>query len=225
MKKDGGNSWVERFVNITFKVFKNSWVDLLQVFWGVGATIKHRFSAIGLYEVLEFESTLELLDPNGAWARVSKRQKVRYLQDNIVAYQDQAWGDGEVLLRYQCSPGIPVDKYRTGHKTIVLISLREEKNKGDIDEFNVSWHWKNGFLTNTGFWGTHIVHRAKNVKVRVIFPHSRSPQKAWVYHANRNRFEIINSESFTKLPDGRWSIQWRRNNPILYENYVLKWEW
>jgi len=28
-------------------------------------------------------------------ATFKKREKVRYLQDNVVAYQDQAWGDGE----------------------------------------------------------------------------------------------------------------------------------
>ncbi len=42
--------------------------------------------------MLEYESTLELLDRKGEKAIFKKRQKVRYLQDNIIAYQDQAWG-------------------------------------------------------------------------------------------------------------------------------------
>ena len=46
----------------------------------------------------------------------SKRQRVRYLQNNIIAYQDQAWGDGEMLVNYRCSPGVPVDRYKLGHK-------------------------------------------------------------------------------------------------------------
>jgi hypothetical protein len=45
----------------------------------------------GMYEVLEYESTLELLDRQGKRARFGKRQKVRYLQNNIITYQDQGW--------------------------------------------------------------------------------------------------------------------------------------
>ena len=56
-----------------------------------------KFHKRGLYEVLEYESTLELLDASGKCARFSKRQRVRYLQNNIIAYQDQAWGDGEIF--------------------------------------------------------------------------------------------------------------------------------
>ena len=52
----------------------------------------------GMYEVLDYESTLELKDRGGKRATFKKREKVRYLQDNVIAYQDQAWGDGEILV-------------------------------------------------------------------------------------------------------------------------------
>jgi hypothetical protein len=64
-----------------------------------------------MYEVVEYESTLELQDRGGQRATFRKREKVRYLQNHIIAYQDQAWGDGEILLDYRCSPGKPVDRY------------------------------------------------------------------------------------------------------------------
>ena len=78
-----------------------------------------------------------------------KKDKVKYLQDYITAFQDQAWGNGEFLLNYKCSPGIPVDEYQLGHNTYKLISLREVRNKGDVDEFNITWNMKNGFLKST----------------------------------------------------------------------------
>ena len=56
-----------------------------------------------MYDVLEYESTLELKDRGGKRATFQKREKVRYRQDNIIAYQNQAWGDGEVLLNYRCA--------------------------------------------------------------------------------------------------------------------------
>jgi hypothetical protein len=36
------------------------------------------------------------------------------MQDNVIAYQDQAWGDGEILLNYRCTPGTPVDRPLNG---------------------------------------------------------------------------------------------------------------
>ena len=88
-------------------------------------------------------------DQEGKSATFKKREKVRYLQDNTIAYQDQAWGDGEILVDYRCSPGTPVDRYRSGYKTYILISRREVKNKGNVDEFNVEWGIRQGFLRHT----------------------------------------------------------------------------
>jgi hypothetical protein len=58
------------------------------------------------------------------------------LQDNIIAYHDQAWGDVDILLDYRCTPGMAVDRYRLGYKTYVLISRREVKSKGDVETFH-----------------------------------------------------------------------------------------
>jgi len=91
------------------------------------------------------------------------------LQDNIIAYQDHAWGDGEILLNYRTNRGVPVDRYRSGYKTYVLLSLREVKNRGDIDEFNIQWNIRNGFLTEDGYWSTDVGQHTKHMKINVIF--------------------------------------------------------
>jgi hypothetical protein len=179
----------------------------------------------GMYEVLEYESTLELKDRRGENAIFRKREKVRYLQDYIIAYQDQAWGDGEILLNYRCTPGTPVDRYRTGYKTFILISLHEVKNRGEVDEFNIEWGISKGFLVHTGFWATEISHRTKQVKTKVIFPKSRPPLRASILEKNRQRTHALGNDSILELPDGRGLIVWETNHPKLYEQYILNWEW
>ena len=72
----------------------------------------------GLYEVIDYELSLELYDIRGSIASVNKRQTVRYLQDHIIAYQDQAWGQGEILVDYSCAPGIPADIYQEDKKQL-----------------------------------------------------------------------------------------------------------
>ena len=157
-------------------LLRQSWLEVLGDVGKAVRRIVQSRSSRGLYEVLEYEAALELGDPEEKSAAFKKREKVRYLQDNIIAYQDQAWGDGEILLDYRCTPGTPVDRYRSGYKTYVLISRREVKNKGDVDEFNIEWGIRQGFLRRTEWWETHVTHRTRRFKINVIFPKSRPPR-------------------------------------------------
>ena len=84
----------------------------------------------GMYEILTYDSTLELVDTKGQTAHVKRHQKVKFLQDNIIAFQDHAWGDGDIFADYAVSPGIEVDRYQDGDRFNVLISLRDQKPRG-----------------------------------------------------------------------------------------------
>jgi len=200
------------------------WVEML------GGALKALRQAIqgrsekGLYEVLEYESTLELKDREGKRATFRKREKVRYLQNNVIAYQDQAWGDGDILLNYRCTPGTPVDQYRSGYKTYILISRREVKEKGDVDEFNIEWGIRQGFLRQAEQWETHVTHRTKRLKINVVFPRSRPPKHTVLIEGNHQRSHDLGKRAQV-LPDGRWRVSWETHRPRLYENYVLQWEW
>jgi len=77
------------------------WPEVVGVMWKTIRKVMQGRSYRGMYEVLEYESTLELKDRGGKRATFKKREKVRYLQDNVIAYQDQAWGDGEILVNYR----------------------------------------------------------------------------------------------------------------------------
>jgi hypothetical protein len=87
-----------------------------------------------MYEILDYDSVLELRDPRGEVGVFKRRQKVRFLQDNVIAYQDYAWGDGNILADYKCSPDVPLDQYQDDFRCNILISLRETKNKGEDNE-------------------------------------------------------------------------------------------
>jgi len=202
-----------------------SWIQAIVEAWKLVSKILRGLANEGMFEVLAYESTLELLDNRGKRATFQKRKKVRYLQDNIIAYPDYAWGDGEILLNYKCSPGNPVDRYRSGFKTYVLLSLREVKNRGDEDEFNIQWGIRNGFLTPDGFWGTDISNRTRHIITNVIFPKSRPPQRTILIEENSGKTHKLGSGHKRQLPDGRWIVSWGKRKPRLYEHYLLKWWW
>lgn len=179
----------------------------------------------GMYEVLEQECTLELLDRAGKKARFRKRKKVRYLQNDIIAHQDYGWADGKYLLDYQVTPGVAVDTYKVGYKKYVLISLREIKNRGDIEDFHIQWQLQDCFLKPDGFWQTDIPTRTGHLKIGVIFPASRPPQTVQLVENNIRRTSVLGRNSIKKLLDGRWQVVWETSKPRLYEQYVLRWDW
>jgi hypothetical protein len=220
-EKDNDNqSLVDRLIAILLGL---PWPKVLKQAYNLIRTVMPGHSG-RIYEVLAYESTLELKDRGGQRATFHKRERVRYLQDRIIAYQDQAWGDGEILLDYQCSPGTPVDRYRSGHKTYILISRREVRDKGDVDEFNIEWGIRQGFLRQAEQWETHVTHRTKRLKINVIFPRSRPPRHPVLIEGNRQRSHDLGKNAQV-LPDGRWRVSWETHRPRLYENYVLQWEW
>ena len=210
---------------ITAFLFDLPWIEILGSSWRLARKAIRGLSQEGMYEVLDYQSTLELLDVQGKKAHFTKRKKVRYLQDNIIAYQDHAWGDGRILLNYKCSPGKLADRYRLGYKTHLVLSLREIKNRNDVDEFNIRWEIGNGFRKPDGFWDTDITHRTKRIQIYVIFPKNRPPQRASVLEINSGRTHRLRNEHFQTMPGGKVQISWEKNKPRLYEHYLLKWWW
>jgi len=178
-----------------------------------------------LYEVLEHNITLELHDENGVEATYYKNQHVRFLQDNVIAYQDTAWGDGEIFIDYQCSPGKAVDWYKEGHRYRILISLRETKQKGDIEEFDISRKIHNGYTEAHNYLQTDIDHRTHQMQMRVIFPKQRFSKSVWITERNTKYTHQIDVENMKTLPDGRYQVTWRKKNPRLQEGYIMSWDW
>jgi hypothetical protein len=207
-------------VTLGFQLF-----EILGEIWKTGRKLMRGLASEGMYDVLDYESTLELLDNKGKKAAFKKMMKVRYLQDETIAFQDFAWGDGEILVDYKASPGWAVDQHRSGYKTYILLSLREVKNRGDIDDYKISWNIRNGFLTPDGYWSTEINHRIKQVKVNVVFPKSKLPHRVFLEENNRRRTKTLDEKYWKRLSDGRWRVTWEVDKPKQFENYVIRWVW
>jgi hypothetical protein len=124
----------------------------------------------GMYEILDYDSVLDLVDANGETAIFKRRQRVRFLQDHIIAFQDYAWGEGEIFAGYSCSPGRVVDRYREGDQWNILISLRETKSAGDVIDFYTERTIKDGFTTADEWWQVEIRHQTRQFRLAIIFP-------------------------------------------------------
>lgn len=178
-----------------------------------------------LYEILDYESTLELCNAKGTTARFQKRQRIKFLQNNIIAFEDYVWGEGEVMADYQCSPGVVADRYQESDRWNILISLRETKNKGDITEFHIERLEKDSFLKADEWQQTEIRRKTRRLQMNIIFPKNRRCQHATLLQRRYNRKEVLGPNHFHELPDGRQLLTWESTRIYPYDVFTIRWRW
>ena len=179
----------------------------------------------GLYEILDYDATLEIVDTLGKEAVLTRRETIRFLQDNVVAIHDHAWGDGEIFARYKCQPGVPVDCYEDGSKHNVLISLRETKNRGDVIELWIERAIRGGLLREHEWIETEIDHLMKHLRLSIVFPVGRPCRRATLSRRSSSETTLLSQEHFALLPDGKQKLTWKTSNPRLHDRYTIKWVW
>ena len=153
-----------------------------------------------------------------------KRQKVRFLQNNVIAFQDQAWEMAIFLqsinVRLGSGGSLP-----GRHRYRILISLRQSKQGGDIEAFHIQRTIRNGFTKPTEDLQTEIDHKTKVMTMTVIFPETRWMKRIALIEQKSARIIEIGTEHIRKLPDGRQQVQWQLAYPKQFEAYFLHWEW
>jgi hypothetical protein len=178
-----------------------------------------------MYEILDYDSTLELVDPRGETAIFKRRERVRFLHNNIIAFEDYAWGDGKIFAEYRCSPGKVVDRYQEGDRWNVLISLRETKSAGGVVDFHIERTVKYGFTKVEEWRQVEIRHWTRRLKISIIFPKERRCQRAVLVNRSRNQTTVLGQEHFNDLPDGRQELTWETRKIRRLEIYTIRWKW
>jgi len=193
--------------------------------WNLVDQLRDKISYHGMYEVLNYDATLEIMDPGGQTARLVRHEVIRFLQDNVVAIHDHAWGDGEPFAEYNCQPGVPVDFYEDGSKWNVLISLRETKKRGDVLDLWIERVIEGGFPEGHEWLETEVDHRMKHLKLAIIFPRDRHCQRATLTRKSTHATVALGGQHFAFLSDGRQKLTWETSRPKLHDLYTIKWSW
>lgn len=210
------------------RIFRTDSIETLEKLldvWSLLERVWERVHYHGSYEILDYDSTLELVDPRGEKAILTRRQVVRFLQDDVAAIRDYAWGDGDLFAQYRCQPGVPVDFYEDGARQNVLISLRETRNRGDVLELWIERVIKGGFVGKQGWLETEIDHWVQHLSVSILFPKERPCRRATLSQRSTGETRLLPQKHFTLLPDGRQKLTWETRRPRFQDRHTIKWVW
>lgn len=179
----------------------------------------------GLYAVNHHETALELTNRQGSVAHHHKIQTIRFLQDNIMVYPDTAWGDGDIFVDYQCSPGKLVDMYREGNRYRLMISLRKTMNRNDVEKIDIRRTINGGFTRPEEEFQTEVNHFTDYLKTSITFPKSRLPIDVSLIKRNESRTLKLGKEHHQILASGKHRYCWSTQHPRRFEAYILRWRW
>jgi hypothetical protein len=70
------------------------------------------------YEVLDYQGTLTLIDPEGGRAVFHRTEQIRFVQDGVSAILDHFWGDGVALTDYRNSAGRLAESFSDGDRRL-----------------------------------------------------------------------------------------------------------
>ena len=223
-----GASVANTLVPLTRRVFSSISPEWILAFSSLYDIFRHALSPWtdqGMYEILDYDSTLELKDAQGKTTIFKRHQRVKFLQDHIIAFQDHAWGDGKILAGYKISKGRAVDHYKEGDRWNVLISLRETKSKGDIEDFYIERTVRNGFTQKEEWWQVEVWHRTHRLRLNLLFPKCRHCKRAVLHTRGANKTLVLGQQNFHSLPNGCQLLRWEARNPRRAEVYTIRWQW
>lgn len=179
----------------------------------------------GIYEVIRHENIWKVEDKEGKKVTHTKRLKVRFIQNNVLAIEDFIWGDGDFMNNYNCTPGKVVDIYRDGSRTNVLISMKAPKGRGDIETFEFTRTIIDGFLADSEWIEVSPFYRTEHMILKVIFPPERVCKLATFQTARMNIPKRISLDSMKKDSNNCQTLEMSFRNPRVKEVVKIRWDW
>jgi hypothetical protein len=172
------------------------------------------------YEILDYQGTLTLLDPEGCQAIFNRTQTIRFLQDAVSSILDHLWGDGVSLAHYHNSAGQLSESFRDGDRRHLVIDLARAMRRGETLSFDVERTAMVGFTGDSEWLETTIDHPIHHLGQEIVFPPERPCLWAELVAASM----IIPLRPFG-TSDGRTRLRFSIPHPEAHTPYLVRWRW
>ena len=187
-------------------------------------SVRERYG--GIYETLSSEHTWDLKTEDGSEATLTKLNRVKFLQSNVLAVPDYIWGGGSQHM-YKCSPGREVDRFQEGHQTCVIISLGQMYSRGKELDLKIERTVMDAFLEEKEWIEVKPYGGRPPIKLNVIFPANRPATAAKLIRgrAGRRRKESDFDPASFAYRDGRQLLTAEVRRPYADETIRIDWVW
>ncbi len=176
------------------------------------------------YENIRLSFELDILDPAGHRARLTREQHVRFNTSEAGVLRDLAWGDGEPIAGYRASGANAVTRRREGSVRVVWLALPERPVAGQRAKVRSTRTVVDGLRRHNEFLEARLERPTKRLTLLVVFPKQRPPLSA--------RIDAVPSADQPARPvvarlrtDGRAVLRWSGRDPKPHAAYRISWTW
>lgn len=168
------------------------------------------------YETIKFSGRLKFLDTTRSVAIFTRRQRVRFLEDNVGVMFDRVWGEGVILGRYSVQEAKLMEPIRTSNGYILPLALPGRFRKGDVFDLVTHRRIIGAFDNDSGYWDTSMTKPTELIQITVITPPGMAVAKPEIIAPPRGDFDLTEKAN---------SLKMRVAKPALSGPYRLAWLW
>ena len=175
------------------------------------------------YETRAIDRVLDLADPEGRRAVLTRRQRIRPLTAGTLVVRETVWGEGEQLARYAVAGARRLTVLPEGSRRSVLLGPDRRTAVGACATSTSRRTIRGGFLQPEEYCETVLERPTGRVDFTVIFPRGRPPRNARLVLAATET--TVRTVPVLYRPDGRAVLRCRLRRPTVAATYSLRWSW
>ena len=170
-----------------------------------------------LYETITFDSRLEIGE-EGRIAHFLRRQRVRFLEDDVTIFLDRVWGDGVLFASYDTGSTRIIDAFPTRRgELVVLLGLPRPFRKGETFEVVTERKIFGAFTDQNAYWELTMSAPTQTLSLDVSDRGSRGTNAVYVAAPRLRGLDVVRH--------GKHSLRLKVDSPSLYVPYRLEWRW
>ena len=174
------------------------------------------------YETLWLELVLDLDDPRGERAVLTRRQRIRFHAGAVVV-RELVWGEGEQLARYTAQGARRLAVRPEGSRRAVLLDPDRRPVRGAEVTITSRRTIRDGFRRADEYCEAFLERPTGRVELTVVFPPARPPKRAQLVLATTEA--VLRAVPVHYRPDGRAMLRCRLRRPDPAATYSLRWSW
>lgn len=186
---------------------------------GLGGLLSDAFEAprdVFSYETIKYSGRLEILDAETRSARFIRRQRIRFLEDNVSVFMDRAWGDGVLFAGYAARGLRILEPIPTGKGYVIPLALPRRFAKGDVFDITTERRIVGAFYHPLAYWDTAMSAPTELVAIDIVVPPGADVRRPEIVAPARGDMDATQH---------RRSLDFRVARPALNIPYKLAWSW
>jgi hypothetical protein len=176
------------------------------------------------YHVVESESTWDIQDDGTA--KLLRRKRLRFAQDDVVTVLDWLKADGKVNdIKYRPLPGRRIHTYDSDGRKHTLVALDRPYGRDEELDFYIERTIEQCFVKSPDRTTVHALESTSLIRMTVRWPVARPPRAVRFYRRTdaERRKPVV--PPVVKGPGGHMEVTIEAQDPGRGERICLEWDW